>query len=251
MKDSILTQVPVLILGPITIGLLSFGLIPLSYLWITFVMWILISGLGIAVGYHRIFSHKTHTLPKWKENIILFFSVFAAQGSSIFWVAVHRGYHHRGADTERDLHSPIVHGILKSWLTWHYNLQANFSLKYAADLLRKSNHMWFHNNYKKILYGVPFLVALVNWQVAMMMFCLPAFIGNVQDNTINVVGHLKLIFGYRNFATKDNSYNQPLIALFTWGQALHNNHHHDPINFNFGKKWWEIDPSLIFLPFLK
>jgi stearoyl-CoA desaturase (delta-9 desaturase) len=87
--------VPSLLLGALTVLLLILDIIPPNYLWLTFVMWILVSGLGIAVGYHRVFSHKTHQLPIWKENIILFFAAFAAQGSSIFWTAAHRGFHHR------------------------------------------------------------------------------------------------------------------------------------------------------------
>jgi fatty-acid desaturase len=73
--------VPAIILGLLTIVLLTIGIIPLYYLWSTLIMWILVCGLGIAVGYHRIFSHKTHELPRWKENIILFFASFAGQGA--------------------------------------------------------------------------------------------------------------------------------------------------------------------------
>ena len=65
--------IPSVLLGLTTILLLAVGVIPLYYLCYTFIMWMLVCGLGIAVGYHRIFSHKTHNLPTWKENIILFF----------------------------------------------------------------------------------------------------------------------------------------------------------------------------------
>jgi stearoyl-CoA desaturase (delta-9 desaturase) len=250
MKESLLTQPPVLFLGLVALGFLIAGMIPIEYLWLSFFGWVLISGLGISVGYHRVFSHRTHQLSTWKENILLFLGVFAGQGPSIFWVAAHRGHHHRHADTDKDLHSPKIHGVAKT-LLWHYDLPSWFSLRGATELFRKSNHMWFFNHYRKILFGVPFLVLLWDWQVAMMLFWLPGLIANVQDNMVNVVGHLKLGMGYRNFETNDNSYNQPIIAFFTWGQAWHNNHHADPGNYNFGKKWWEFDPTLLFLPLLK
>ena len=56
--------IPINILGFTTIVLLFEGIIPLYYLLYTFIGWILVGGLGIAAGYHRVFSHKTHTLPK-------------------------------------------------------------------------------------------------------------------------------------------------------------------------------------------
>jgi len=249
--------VPAMILGSTTIVLLAMGIIPLYYLWATFVMWILVCGLGIAAGYHRVFSHRTHKLSNWKENIILFFAVFAGQGSSIFWVALHRGNHHPFSDQPKDIHSPVVHGKLHAFVGWYLTIterDPGISIKYAFDLVRKKNHMWFHKNYKKILYGVPLLVAVFDWQLAMTGFVLVTMIGLLQDNTVNVYGHTKAWLSYRNFDTKDNSQNNPILGYITWGQAWHNNHHHKASAYDFGSgvsgKWWELDPSRIFLPFL-
>jgi fatty-acid desaturase len=127
-------------------------------------MWTLVSGLGIACGYHRVFSHKTHKLPVWKENIILFFATFAGEGSSIFWTALHRGYHHPYADTERDLHSPVVYGSWHAYMGWLIKItetNVTVNVKYAVDLLRKPNHVWFHKHYLKILWGVPLLICFI------------------------------------------------------------------------------------------
>lgn len=249
--------VPAMILGLLTIGLLLAGIISPYYLIGTFIMWILVSGLGIAVGYHRVFSHKTHVLPMWKENILLFFAAFAAQGASVFWVAMHRGYHHPFADTEKDIHSPVVHGKFHAFLGWQYYVtEANspVNIKYAVDLLKKPNHLWFHRHQQKVLWGVPLLIALFDWKLALTAFCLVSFIGTIQDNLINVLGHLKGIIGYRNFDTKENSHNNLLLGYLAWGQGWHNNHHYDPKSFDYGKsisgKWWEWDPCNIFLPFL-
>jgi fatty-acid desaturase len=80
-----------IMIGSTTIVLLITGVIPLYYLFYTFIMWALVCGLGIAVGYHRVFSHKTHQIPRWKENIIMFLATFAGQGASLLWVSLHRG----------------------------------------------------------------------------------------------------------------------------------------------------------------
>lgn len=250
--------IPAMILGVLTIILLSVGVIPLYYLFFTFIMWILVCGLGIAVGYHRVFSHKTHSLPIWKENILLFFATFAGQGASIFWIALHRGYHHPHADTVKDIHSPAVYGKLNAFIGWQYKITEesnSVNLKYAVDLLRKSNHLWLHKNYLKVLWGIPLLIALFNWHLALTAFCLVTFIGVFQDNLVNVFGHSKNMGGYRNFDTNDNSQNNLALGYLAWGQGWHNNHHYAPKSFDFGsgisKKWWEWDPSKIFLPFLK
>lgn len=248
---------PAMILGSTTIGLLVVGIIPLYYLWFTFVMWILVCGLGIAVGYHRVFSHKTHKLPVWKENIILFFAALAGQGSSIFWAALHRGYHHPFSDTKKDLHSPIAYSKLHAFVGWYLMITERtnpVNIKYAIDLIRKPNHLWFHKHYLRILWGVPLLVAVLNWKLALAGFCLVTMLGLIQDNTVNVFGHVKGFIGYRNFDTKDQSQNNPILGYLTWGQAWHNNHHHNAGAFDFGTgvsgKWWEFDPCRLFLPFL-
>jgi stearoyl-CoA desaturase (delta-9 desaturase) len=250
--------VPMNVLGIIAIVLLATGVIPAYYLFVTFIMWILVGGLAIAAGYHRVFSHKTHTLPRWKENIILFLAVFAGQGSSIFWVAIHRGYHHPHADTPRDLHSPTVHGVWHAFAGWFKEMTENNPVvnpKYAVDLMRKSNHVWFHNHQQKILWGVSLLVLIINWKLAFTGIFLVTAICLFQENFINLLGHLKLGNGYRNFDTKDNSHNHPILGLLAWGQGWHNNHHHSPASYDFGTgvsgKWWEVDTSKIFLPLLK
>ncbi len=257
-KYSWFSFIPFVSLGIITVILFIVKIIPLYYLWFTFINWVLIAGLGVAAGYHRIFSHNTHpNLPRWKENIILFFGTMSGQGSSITWSAIHRGYHHKFSDTERDLHSPKK-GIFYAFFGWTTKITENnpiVNLKYAGPILRKSNHLWFHQHQLKILWIVPIVVALFDWRLSLSMFCLPTAITLLQDNTVNIFGHKKGIIGYRNFNTNDNSHNNLILGYLCWGQGWHNNHHHDPKSYDFGTsvsgKWYEFDASNVFLPFLK
>lgn len=257
-KYSWFSFIPFVTIALMTVVLFCLGIIPLIYLIASFIGWTLISGLGVAVGYHRIFSHNTHpNLPRWKENIILFFGALSGQGSSITWSALHRGYHHRYSDTEKDLHSPVAHGIWHSFFGWALQVTENdnpINMKYAANLLRKKNHIFFHKHYMKILWLVPLAFALINWQFALAAFFLPTGLCLLQDNLVNVFGHKRGLIGYRNFETNDNSQNNVLLGWFGWGQGWHNNHHFDMKPFNLGSgisgKWWEFDPCVIFLPFL-
>lgn len=257
-KYSWFSFLPFLVIGIITLILFANNLIPLYYLWFTLIGWILIAGLGVAAGYHRIFSHNTHpNLPTWKENIILFFGSMSGQGSSITWTAIHRGYHHNVSDTEKDIHTPLK-GRFYSFFGWTTKItenNPNINMKYSVSLLRKPNHVWFHKHQMTILWTVPLVTALFDWKLSLSFFCLPTALCLLQDNLVNVVGHLKSGIGYRNFNTKDNSYNNIILGYLGWGQGWHNNHHHNPKSYDFGKsisgKWWEWDPCLIFKPFLK
>lgn len=257
-KYSWFSFVPFSFLGMVTIFLYLNGTIPTYYIFFTILGWGLIAGLGVAVGFHRVFSHNTHSnLPAWKENLILFFGTLSGQGSSVTWAAIHRGYHHKFSDTEKDIHSP-KHGIYYGFFGWTTKITETsniINLKYAGPILRKKNHLWFHKHQMKILWAVPLIFSIINWKLSLALFCLPTFLTLLQDNLVNVVGHKKSIIGYRNFLIRDNSYNNFILGYLGWGQGWHNNHHYNPKSFDFGKsisgKWWEIDPCVIFNLFLK
>ena len=256
-KYSWFSFIPFVLLGIITIALFASSIIPAYYLWFTLFGWILISGLGVAVGYHRVFSHNNYSnLPIWKENVLLLLGTLSGQGSSITWTAIHRGYHHLHTDTDRDLHSPL-NGIYHAFFGWTTKINeknSTVNLKYAVNLLRKPNHVWFHKHQMTILWVVPIIIALVNWKLCLALICLPTAFALMQDNLVNIFGHLKCIIGYRNFNTNDNSQNNVIFGYLAWGQGWHNNHHHEPKSFDFGRsvsgKWWEWDPCNIFKLFL-
>jgi stearoyl-CoA desaturase (delta-9 desaturase) len=182
----------------------------------------------------------------------------SGEGSAITWTAIHRGYHHRHSDTDRDIHSP-TRGFYHAFFGWATKItEASniINLKYAANLLRKPNVIWFHENQMRILWLTPIVTAMVfGWQVALALFVLPTGITLLQDNLVNVFGHTKAGIGYRHYDTDDRSQNNVILGYLGWGQGWHNNHHHAPAEFDFGSgvsgRWWEWDPCNIFKPFLK
>ncbi|HET7662267.1 MAG TPA: acyl-CoA desaturase, partial [Rhodanobacteraceae bacterium] len=56
--------------------------------------------------------------------------------------------------------------------------------------------------------------------------------------SINSLAHR---FGTRRFDTRDDSRNNALLALITFGEGWHNNHHFFPGTARQGFRWWEID----------
>lgn len=242
------------VLGPAAIGFFALCWMLSNDYWLAvLVLWSLISGLGVAVGFHRVYSHKTHNPRKWLDILLLLFGSLAGQGSSITWVAVHRGYHHRFTDQEKDLHSPI-HGLWRSFLGWYSQIDEHtINHKYAVDLLRNPLHVWVHKHYLELQFRIYFLLfglSLLVQLPILQLYLACLFISVCQDNVVNTLCHVRKL-GYKNFESADNSVNVPLLGYLTWGQAHHANHHFDPGSFSFKKRWWEFDPAVLWLPLIK
>jgi fatty-acid desaturase len=214
--------------------------------------WILIEGLGTAITLHRYISHRAFEPKQILKPILLWLSCLSLQGSPVGWAAVHRGSHHRYADTDKDAHSPVK-GRWYSWHAWLHDWHEYFNPKYAVDLLRDKQISFFSKNYEKIILLTYLIVGLISWELLLFGFMLPACIGLYQESNINVFCHSGNL-GYRNFDTRDNSRNIPILGWATWGQGWHNNHHQQPSSYDFGTSvsgnLKELDPCMVFLPLI-
>ena len=220
--------------------------------WQLLIGWIIIEGLGVAVGLHRYVSHKAVELRPGIKPILLWISCLSLQGSPLGWAAVHRGSHHRYSDTEKDAHTPTK-GWWYAWHMWLHDWDKYFNPKYAIDLIRDPMHVWVAKNYNYIIFVTYVIVGLISWELLLFGFIVPAALSLYMESNINVFCHRKG-HGYRNFETKDQSRNVPLLAWITWGQGWHNNHHEKASSYDFGStisgKAHEWDFSLIFLPLI-
>jgi fatty-acid desaturase len=241
---------PITVLGIMAIASM---ILTSSYSWLlaTFTFWVLLSGFGIATGFHRVFSHNCYEPRPVLDNLLLYFGSLACQSSSLTWVATHMGYHHPYADREKDLHSPLK-GFWHAFMGWTFRVnQQNVNHKYAVKLMRRKNHVFVHKHYFSVVWGSILMFLLVfGWKFVLYGYCIAAFISILQDNLVNVLGHCPKL-GYRNFDTDDRSSNFAPLGYLGWGQGWHNNHHYYPQRFNFGVKWWELDLCIIFLPLIK
>lgn len=227
----------------------SFGV---QHLVMLVVGWIMFAGFGSAIVLHRISSHRSLELRRGLKIPSVWIASLCLQGSALGWAAVHRGSHHRYSDTDKDAHSPTK-GTLYAYHTWLYDWSNYFSPKYVVDLLRDPVYMFFATHYTRVIIATYIIVGLINWQILLFTFIIPAVYSLHQESLVNVLCH-KLNWGYRNFQTSDNSSNIPLLALVGWGQAWHNNHHHRPGVYDFGttvsKKRMEFDPCLLLVPLI-
>ncbi|HXW63031.1 MAG TPA: fatty acid desaturase [Candidatus Acidoferrales bacterium] len=198
--------------------------------------------LGIGMGYHRLLTHRGYKTPQWVEYLLTTCAVLSLEGGPIFWVATHR-IHHQYSDREGDPHSPRdgkwwAHvGWILVGKSMHHDTKT--LSRYVPDLAKDKFHVWiteFHyvpsivlGLALLILGGVPFLL----WGV-----CFRTVIGLHATWLVNSATH---VWGSRRFPTRDDSTNSWWVALFSFGEGWHNNHHAHPVSARHGLAWYEID----------
>jgi stearoyl-CoA desaturase (delta-9 desaturase) len=217
--------------------------------------------LGINVGFHRLLAHRGFSCPLWLEHALAILGTCCLQFSPAFWVAVHRRHHHY-ADEEKDPHSPI-RGFFWSHFGWLLvrapdMKPAPMTERYARDLMRDPLYAWLErrNNWIKLtllswvlFFDAGFIAALIAGESFMtaLQFGASLFVWGGPARTVFVwhttwsVNSLSHIWGYRNYATPDDSRNNALVGLLAAGEGWHNNHHADPTSARHGHKWWEFD----------
>lgn len=221
-----------------------------SWWWIaTLVGYVCMKMLGISAGYHRLFCHKGYEVSKFTKRLLLWFAMIAGQGGPIYWIGIHRGYHHRYADTDKDAHSP-KHGFWHSYILWMFKMKT-MSIRSVVDLLRDPDMIFAHKHYMKIFWLSHIALALINFDLWLYTMGLPSFITLHTFLIQTSVTHLSWA-GYRNYIVKDNSVNVPWLFPIILGESWHNNHHGDGRNPNYGgRKWWELDPTYWLIKLIK
>lgn len=235
--------IPLQIFGVWALYKLFEGSAPSWWVFATLVGYICIKVLGVTSCYHKMLSHKGFTTTKFMRRLMLWFALVSGQGSPIFWVLVHRGYHHRYTDKAGDPHSP-KEGFWHSYILWMFKLQeGSMNSKYVIDLLRDEDCVFIHKHYIKLLWASHLVVALISVDLWLYTMLLPAFITFHSYSIQTSLGH-NLKLGYANYKLDNDAVNLPWLFPFILGECWHNNHHGDPQNPNYGgRHWWELDPG--------
>ncbi len=198
--------------------------------------------LGIGMGYHRLLTHRGYKTPKWVEYFLTLCGTLALEGGPIFWVATHR-IHHQLTDVPGDPHSPIdgkwwSHmGWILSGRSMHHDTTT--LARYVPDLAKDRFHVWITKYHYVPLTALGLiLLALGGWKWVLWGIFLRVVIGLHSTWAVNSATHM---WGSRRFATKDLSTNNWLVAMFTFGEGWHNNHHAHPTSARHGLRWYELD----------
>jgi fatty-acid desaturase len=198
--------------------------------------------LGIGMGYHRLLTHRGYKVPRIVEYFLAICASLALQGGPIQWATTHR-MHHAYTDKEGDPHTPRE-GRWWSHVGWiltgtaQRHDQAAIA-HYVPDLAKDRFYVWLDR-----LYFVPLVVLTLalfvfgGWSVMLWGVCVRVTLALHATWLVNSATHL---WGRKRFETGDDSTNSWWVAMLTFGEGWHNNHHAHPTSARHGLKWYEVD----------
>jgi len=233
-------------------AILAFWSFSWTNLAVALVLYYVAVGLGISVGYHRLHTHRGYKTPKWFEYFVAVCGTLTLEGGPIFWVATHR-LHHQHSDKPDDPHTPRVSGFWAhiGWIMFGeaaHNDTARMA-RYAPDLGKDPFYRWLTTYHWVPLTVLGFtLLAIGGWGLVNWAIFLRVVVGLHATYFVNSASHM---WGGRRFATNDDSRNNWWVALLTFGEGWHNNHHAHPTSSRHGLAWYEFDPTWLLLKALR
>jgi stearoyl-CoA desaturase (delta-9 desaturase) len=202
----------------------------------------LTASIGICLGYHRFLTHRSMKLRGPARFFVTLCGVISGEGSPLMWCATHR-IHHARSDQAGDPHSPLDGGWWSHllWLFVRHDDKFRQALfrHYVPDLLQDRVLVFFDRTYGLWLFASGgLLYVLGGWPFLLWGLCVRMVVAYHSTWFVNSATHL---WGYRNYETDDESKNLWWVALMSYGEGWHNNHHAHPRLARAGHKWWELD----------
>jgi stearoyl-CoA desaturase (delta-9 desaturase) len=204
----------------------------------------ILTGMGITLAYHRLLTHRSLTVPKYVEYALTLIGVLALQGGPITWVAQHRAHH---ANTDRDGDPHDAHrGMPWAHIEWMFRknkdrIPQDELARWVPDLIKDPFYRFIekYNALCTVVLGL-ILLAIGGWSwVIWGIFARLVFTYHCTW-LVNSASHA---VGYQTFNTNDRSTNNWWVALLSFGEGWHNNHHAFPFSARHGLRWFEIDPT--------
>jgi stearoyl-CoA desaturase (delta-9 desaturase) len=221
-----------------------------------------VSVLGVTVGFHRLFAHHAFQTTRAVAAMLAAAGAMSGQGPVIYWVALHR-MHHQHSDAPGDPHSPNLfgdslrgrlRGLAHAHLGWTIDSPVVNTTVFAKDLLRdplisrvsRLSLVWLVLGIvgPALVGGLATLSLAGAWHGLVWGGLARMFISLQAVNSVNSICHM---FGSRSFDTRERSGNVMALALPTFGEAWHHNHHAFPRSAFFSFRWWQFDPGGVFL----
>jgi fatty-acid desaturase len=213
----------------------------LVFHWIT-------GGLGVTLGFHRLAAHRSFDTPKWVEYFFIFCGTLSCEGSPIDWIGLHR-IHHKYSDTEKDPHDSTK-GFWWSHMGWMlHNIPADKDIpRYTQDIADDPFYKFCDRYFIGIQVALGLLLYLLGgWSFVIWVIFVRLVLVFHCTWFVNSATHK---FGYRSHESGDDSRNCWWVALLTYGEGWHNNHHAYQYSARHGLQWWELDITWMVIKFL-
>jgi stearoyl-CoA desaturase (delta-9 desaturase) len=222
----------------------------------------LLTGLGVTVGFHRLFSHRSFQTYPAVRYAFAVLGQLAIEGNVITWVADHR-MHHRFSDREGDPHSPhagfgdgvweALRGLWHAHTGWLFSLEGRAErAKYAKDLLQDRGMRIIAKLFLPMMLASLLIPALVGWALIGGWYgflsglvwggAIRIFLLHHITFSINSICHF---WGRRRFRCEDESRNVWWLSWISFGESWHNNHHAFPTSASHGLRLRELDPGAL------
>ena len=227
-----------------------------TFALVAFALAYLLSTLGVTLGFHRYFSHRSFETSRALQAIFVVLGSTALQGPLLYWVSTHRR-HHAFSDRPEDPHSPHVEaagasggvrGFWRSHVGWLFARQVTNPVRFAPDLLRDRLIFGLQRRYAvwaALGLALPPMLAWAATRSGWTMLETFLWAGPVRlvilHNASWAVGSVSHLVGARPFRTDDHSANNVWVALVAFGEGLQNNHHAFPRAAVHGLRWHEPD----------
>lgn len=201
----------------------------------SFIWYLIVVGIGVSIVLHRELSHNSLIVNKFFRNFVLTIFTATTAISPCSWVVVHKT-HHKFSDKEFDPHPPTAKGIFNN-IIGNIQVPKKEGIIFSKSILINEyiNFLHRHNNKVSIL----LLIILTFLGPSYLLAWALVFLGYKIQSILNA--YLAHKVGYRNFDLKNDSTNEPITTIISFGEGLHNNHHANPSNPNFSYKSFEID----------
>ena len=217
---------------------------------------------ALTAGFHRYFSHRSFKTSRWFQFVLAWVGTSSAQLGPMWWAANHR-HHHQHSDKSEDIHSPVIKNAFWAHIGWVLcRSYREIQQDRVKDLIKFPELRFidrFHILPVLLLIGALYVVGtLLNiyfpglgtsgLQMVMWGFFVSTILVYHVTFLVNSAAH---IFGRKRFVTDDESRNSWWVALLTFGEGWHNNHHRWPLSARQGMYWWEFDLTYLILRLLE
>ena len=219
-----------------------------SSAWFFFAALLVLGGMSITVGYHRMWAHRTFKARAPLRLVLAIFGAMALQNSILNWAARHRVHHRYVDDVSRDPHS-IKRGFWHAHIGWMLRdwptTQADYSR--VKDLEKDPIVMWQHRNYWTLVWatnlGLPLVLGVLFGDLVGMLLLAGVLRLVLSHHFTFFINSLAHMWGKRPYSDQNTAVDNGMVALLTWGEGYHNYHHAFQADYRNGVQWWQYDPS--------